>query len=76
MPLAGTLGTTVSDLLGAEEDIAEEVLAKVPRELRLLAREKGRKLGMRREDVEMLRHIHYRGRRLAGVGFEPTTFGL
>ena len=63
LKLAGSLGVTVSELLGADEGIPEEDLEEVPKALRELVERKGRELRIRREDVEMLKHIHFRGRR-------------
>ena len=61
--LAAALGTTVSDLVGAPEVISKDVLAKVPKGLRDLERKRGRSIGLQEQDIEMLKHIHYRGRR-------------
>ena len=61
--MAVTLGVTVVDLMGTPSGIAESVLKKVPRSLRDLARKKGKQLGLRQEDVEMLKNIHFRGKR-------------
>ena len=61
--LAAALGTTVSDLAGVTEPIPKDVLAKVPKGLRDLARKRGKEIGLQTQDVEMLKQIHYRGRR-------------
>jgi len=61
--LAAALGTTVADLVGAPEVISKDVLAKVPKGLRDLARKRGKDIGLQEQDVEMLKQIHYRGRR-------------
>ncbi|HOD52827.1 MAG TPA: helix-turn-helix transcriptional regulator [Candidatus Hydrogenedentes bacterium] len=61
--LASALGTTVADLMGAPAGIEEEVLESVPDSLRDFVRRRGKVLGVRREDVEMLKHVHYRGKR-------------
>ena len=63
LKLASGLGVTVGELLGAEEGITREELAETPDALQQLVRSKGRKLDIRREDVAMLRGIHYRGKR-------------
>lgn len=63
LKLASGLGVTVNELLGAEEGITAEELAEIPEALKQLVRAKGRKLDIRREDVAMLRGIHYRGKR-------------
>lgn len=65
--LAAGLGVTIGELLGAEEDIADESLADAPQSLRNFVAAKGEELGLRREDIEVLRHIHYRGRRPESV---------
>ena len=61
--LATALGVTIADLIGTPQGIEEEVLQEVPEPLRKLVARKGRSLGMRREDVEMLKGVHFRGRR-------------
>lgn len=61
--LAPALGTTVADLAGVPEAFSDETLAELPESLRDLARKRGKAIGLRKEDVEMLKHIHYRGRR-------------
>ena len=61
--LASALGTTVADLMGAPAGIEEEALESVPDSLRDFVRRRGKVLGVRREDVEMLKHVHYRGKR-------------
>ena len=61
--LAPALGTTVTDLAGVPEAFSDEALAKLPKGLRDLARKRGKAIELRQEDVEMLKHIHYRGRR-------------
>ena len=63
MRLASALGTTVADLMGAPAGIEEEALESVPDSLRDFVKKRGRTLGVRREDVEMLKQIHYRGQR-------------
>lgn len=63
--LAAALGTTVADLVGAPEIISKDVLAKIPQGLRDLARRRGKEIGLQEQDVEMLKQIHYRGRRPA-----------
>ncbi|MBI5090940.1 MAG: helix-turn-helix domain-containing protein [Candidatus Hydrogenedentes bacterium] len=61
--LASALGTTVSDLAGVPEEYSEETMAKVPKALRDLARKRGKEIGLRHEDLDMLKSIHFRGRR-------------
>ena len=61
--LASTLGTTVADLMDTPLGISEEDLAEVPPSLRTLARKRGKQLDIRKEDIEMLKCIHYRGKR-------------
>ena len=60
--LATTLGVTVADLIGSPLEISGAALAEIPKSLRELVKKRGRQLGLRQEDVEMLRQIHYRGR--------------
>ena len=60
--LAAALGTTVADLIGTSLAIPREALAEVPPSLKRLARRKARQLDIRQEDIEMLKHIHFRGR--------------
>ena len=61
--LASALGTTVADLMGAPAGIEAEALESVPDSLREFVKKRGKVLGVRREDVEMLKQIHYRGQR-------------
>ena len=61
--LASALGTTVADLMGTPLGISEEDLAQVPPSLRALARKRGKQLNLRKEDIQMLKCIHYRGKR-------------
>jgi len=61
--LASALGTTVGDLLGTSLDIPEASLTEAPPSLRRLAKKKATALDLRQEDVEMLKNIHYRGKR-------------
>ena len=63
--LASALGTTVADLMGAPVGISEADLEQVPKSLRDLARKKGKQLDLRKEDLEMLKLIHYRGKRIS-----------
>ena len=63
LKLASALGITVGELLGAEEGISPEDLESIPEALEELVKTKGRKLGIRKEDLAMLRGIHYRGKR-------------
>ena len=64
--LASALGSTVADLIGASTTVTEDALQGTPEALQTLVREKGEQLGLRQEDLEMLRGIHFRGR-------QPTT---
>ena len=61
--LAVALGTTLSDLMDVPQGISEEELQAAPAALKAFVRKKGKVLGLRREDVEMLKHVHYRGKR-------------
>ena len=61
--LATALGVTIADLIGNPEGIPSGTLEEAPESLRLFVRDRGKKLGVRREDVEMLKHVHYRGKR-------------
>lgn len=61
--LASALGTTVADLLGCPAGISQELLHQVPKSLRKMVKDKGKKLGLTPEDIEMLKAIHYRGKR-------------
>jgi transcriptional regulator with XRE-family HTH domain len=61
--LASALGTTVADLMDAPAGIPESLLADVPETLREFAQKRGKLYGVKREDIEMLKHIHFRGRR-------------
>lgn len=63
LKLASALGVTVGELLGAEEGILAKDLELTPEALGELIETRGRKLGIRKEDLAMLRGIHYRGRR-------------
>jgi len=61
--LASALGVTIADLIGAPAGIPEEALGEAPESLREFAKRRGKALGVRREDVEMLKYVHYRGKR-------------
>ena len=61
--LASGLGATVADLLGAETAIPQTALKGASASLRLFARKRSKSLGLRQEDLAMLRGVHYRGRR-------------
>ncbi len=65
--LARELGTTVADLLGVPMGLCEAELEGVPASLREFARAKGEELDLRKEDVEMLKRIHFRGKRPADI---------
>ena len=41
----------------------QEALKKIPPSLRSLARKRGKHLDLRQEDIEMLKNIHFRGKR-------------
>jgi transcriptional regulator with XRE-family HTH domain len=60
--LAAALDTTVSDLAGAPL-MSPADSGKRPRSLQSLLSKRGKELGMTDEDADMLKHIHYRGRR-------------
>ena len=61
--LAVALGTTLSDLMDVPQGISEEELQAAPAALKAFFRKKGKALELRREDLEMLKHVHYRGKR-------------
>ena len=61
--LAAALGVTVADLIGTSLVIPEEALQESPPSLQRLARRRAKQLDLRQEDIEMLTHIHFRGRR-------------
>ena len=61
--LAAGLGTTVADLLGSSLVIGEDALRKLPASLKRLVKGKAKQLDIRQEDIEMLKSIHFRGRR-------------
>ena len=61
--LAVALGVTVADIMGTSVEIPEEALQGVLKSLTEFARKKGKVSGLRQEDVEMLKGIHFRGRR-------------
>lgn len=61
--LATALGSTVPDLLGQEATISGEATKALPASFREFLRKSGRRLGLRQEDIEVLRQIHFRGRR-------------
>ena len=61
--LATGLGTTVADLIGSSLAIPDAALEEAPSSLRSLVRRRGKQLGLRQEDIEVLKAIHFRGRR-------------
>ena len=61
--LASALGTTVPELMGAPAGIREDALADMPSALREFVKRRGKACDVRPEDVEMLKLIHYRGKR-------------
>ena len=61
--LAVALGVTVADVMGTSVAIPASSLEEAPDSLRELVRKQGKQLGLRQEDVEMLKGIHFRGRR-------------
>jgi transcriptional regulator with XRE-family HTH domain len=61
--LASALGTTVPELMGAPAGITEDALADTPDALREFVKRRGKACDVRLEDVEMLKLIHYRGKR-------------
>ena len=65
--LATALGVTIADLIGASEGIPAELLEEAPVLLQEFVARRGKTLGVRREDVMMLQHVHYRGRRPKSV---------
>jgi transcriptional regulator with XRE-family HTH domain len=60
--LAAALDTSVSDLAGAPITAGVDS-GKRPKSLQSLLNKRGKELGMTDEDADMLKHIHYRGRR-------------
>ena len=60
--LATALRVTVADLIGAPVAISQESLEQTPEALRELVRKRGKAIGLRQEDIEMLRNINYRGK--------------
>ena len=60
--LAATLGVTVADIMGTSVEIPEESLRGVPKSLKEFARKRGKAVGLRQEDIEVLKRIHFRGR--------------
>lgn len=61
--IAAALGVTIADLLGHERGLPESVLQELPASLKTFMKGRGKKLGVEGEDVEMLKGVHYRGRR-------------
>ena len=61
--LAAGLGTTVADLIGTTLVIPEDALRDVPPSLRSLARRRGKYLDLRQEDIDVLKNLHFRGKR-------------
>lgn len=61
--LASALGTTVAYLMDAPGGINEDALADLPASLRVFAKRCGKRHGLQAEDLDMLKRIHYRGKR-------------
>ena len=61
--LAAALGVTVADIMGTSVAIPGSSLEEAPDSLRELVRKQGKRLGLRQEDIEMLKGIHFRGKR-------------
>ena len=61
--IATALGVTIADLLGLERGLPEATLKKLPASLKAFLKGRGKALGVQAEDVEMLKGIHFRGRR-------------
>ena len=61
--LATALGVTIAELIGSSQGIPSEALEEAPSSLKAFVRARGKKLGVQKEDVEMLKQIHFRGRR-------------
>lgn len=61
--LATALGTTVPELMGAPAGIPEDALTDLPKALREFTSRRKKECDLSAEDVEMLKHIHYRGKR-------------
>jgi len=65
--LAKALGVSVNDLLSAPATVQQADLESLPASLQEFTKKRGKALGVRREDLDMLRHISYRGRRPQNV---------
>lgn len=59
--LSAALGTTVADLLGSSVILSEQGLDNVPKSLKAFVKKRGRRLGLRQEDIEVLKNVHFRG---------------
>ena len=66
--LATALGVTIPELIRAKEGVTAHALEEAPESLRGFVRRRGKALGVRAEDVEMLKRVHYRGRRPRDAG--------
>ncbi len=61
--LAGALGVGVEELLSGPKELLDEDVQELSESLREFITKRGKALGIRKEDVRMLKHISYRGRR-------------
>ena len=61
--LAEALGVGIEDFLGQPADLSDVDLNDLPKSLQQFVDKRGTALKLRKEDVTMLRHISYRGRR-------------
>ena len=53
----------MADILGTSVEIPDTALGDAPKSLRDFARTRGKAVGLRQEDMAMLKDIHFRGRR-------------
>ncbi len=65
--LSAALGVTLADLLGSPLHISKGALDSAPISLKQFALKRGKTLGLRQEDLEMLKGVHYRGRQPSNV---------
>ena len=60
--LATTLGVTVADLLGSPLEVSGTAMQGLSPSLKDFVARRKKALGLRQEDVEMLKQLHYRGK--------------
>ncbi len=61
--LATALRVTIAELIDSAQGIGPEALKDAPPQLTAFVRSRGKKVGVQKEDVEMLKRVHYRGKR-------------